>query len=263
LDPSFEISDLVPPALGEILHVLSGRGHIRSDAERQATANRALMLILSFQPRDAVELTLAGQTVLFNEVLADSARMALRVTTDADKQKSIASVVNMAKLVQGHVDRLEKRGNQPARPEIVVAREEQPNPVPEAEAAVREEAAVPSESPPISPGPEAMREIGILAGAAETEWPEAADEAPEEMNFADTSPPDEPPGQLTIETRSDFADEARIEMELEALARAVLLERAAVAARAGLSPDPDPAPPRQPEGRSRARMLVDAEMAGD
>jgi hypothetical protein len=91
---------------------------------RETQANEALALILSFLPRDAIELALAGQAVLFNELLADGARDVLGGMPGAMKPRSHAGLVNMGRLVQGHLDRLEKRGNQPARTDVDVTRTE-------------------------------------------------------------------------------------------------------------------------------------------
>jgi hypothetical protein len=90
----------------------------QTEAQRQARGADTLEFILSFRPRDAIELTLCGQTVLFNELLADSARDVTRGLADTEKLKRLSTIVNMARIVQGNLDRLEQRGHVPARAAI-------------------------------------------------------------------------------------------------------------------------------------------------
>jgi hypothetical protein len=120
LSNPFPLAKLITPALDGIVRAVSGRGN---QTEGLAKADAAMNLILAFQPRDVIEMTLAGQTVLFNELLADGAHDALRGTVDGAKQRSHAILVSMGRLVQGHLDRLERRGNQPYRTAAAAPRE--------------------------------------------------------------------------------------------------------------------------------------------
>ena len=111
------------PALDGIVHALSDRGG-QTEAQREAKAGQFRTLILSFQPRDVVEAELAGQAVLFHEVLADSARDVLRGMDDTLKLRAISGLISMGRIVQGNIDRLAKRGNRPYRTEAASTEEE-------------------------------------------------------------------------------------------------------------------------------------------
>jgi hypothetical protein len=113
----FHITHLITPALEGIIRAISDRGR-RTEAERLARGNTALVQILSFVPYDAAQLMLAGQAVLFNEVLADSAQAVLRGMDDSVKLKSIAGIINLGRLTQGHLDRLKARGNVPHKTDV-------------------------------------------------------------------------------------------------------------------------------------------------
>ena len=124
MDCSFDIDTIAGSGLGGIVHALSDRPGY-SDEQRETRATDTLNLIMSFLPRDAIDLTLCGQTVLFNEMLANSARDVMRGLVDTTKQKSLSGLVSMARVVQGNLDRLEKRGLVPARADLV-AKEARP-----------------------------------------------------------------------------------------------------------------------------------------
>jgi hypothetical protein len=117
----FHLANLVVPALDGIVRALSWREG-QTEAGRLVKADTAVMTTLAFQPRDVVELTLSGQIMLFNELLADGARDVLRGTVDTEKQRCRSSLVSMGRLVLRHVDRLERRGNQPYRTGAAVSR---------------------------------------------------------------------------------------------------------------------------------------------
>ncbi len=118
IDPApFNLADLVSPALDSIVRAVSDRGN-QTDAERREKAGSAMDLILSFRPADVAELMLSGQTVLFHELLADGARDALRGVPADRKPRCHSGLVSMGRLLQGHLDRLEKRGNQPMRVDV-------------------------------------------------------------------------------------------------------------------------------------------------
>lgn len=102
------LTDLVTPALDGIAAALSGRGG-QTEEQRRTCADQARMLILSFQPRDTIDLTLSGQTVLFNELIADGARDVLSGLASPQKARAISGIVALGRLVQGHIDRLDRR----------------------------------------------------------------------------------------------------------------------------------------------------------
>jgi hypothetical protein len=173
LGNSFHLSDLISPGLDGIVHAISDRPGL-SEARRRDRANETLTLILSFLPRDVVEMTLSGHTVLFNELIADSARDVLRGMTDEMKLKSLSGLVNMARVVQGSVDRLEKRGNAPARTEIEASDEEQPE---DAVVETRTEVAV-DIAPSPEPGTEEIAAWRAAAGLLSTGPDARVDRAP-------------------------------------------------------------------------------------
>jgi hypothetical protein len=101
-------SDQINPALDAVVRTRSGRA-IRSGARHHSKQEQALELILSFQPRDAIDMTLAGQAMLFNELLANAARDVLRAAPGTPKSRGIASIIRMGRLVLGHLDRLREQ----------------------------------------------------------------------------------------------------------------------------------------------------------
>jgi hypothetical protein len=202
---------------------------------------------MSFLPRDAVELTLCGQTVLFNELLADGARDLLR-GPEASKSRGRSSVINMGRLLQGHLDRLEKRGVEPHRTEFDAAREEvrpvaaKPVPAPapaevEIAAAVEPTPVIATPVPPSEPPAE-----------AETAPPAAIAAADEQTPVAETSWLDAPFEQWVIETPAGLAAKAEVETN-GAVPAAVVPDTA------------KPVLPRQPEGYLETRMLLDTARA--
>jgi hypothetical protein len=108
----FDINNLISPTLDSIVRAISERGR-PPESIRLERGNAACVQILSFVPRDAVDLMLAGQSVLFNELLADAARDVLHGMEEERKVKAIATAINLGRLTQGHLDRLNARGNQP------------------------------------------------------------------------------------------------------------------------------------------------------
>ena len=144
----FHLNNLVPPALDGIIHALSDRPGL-TDAQKEVRANESLALILSFLPRDAIDLTLSGQTVLFNELIADGARELLRGTPEAFRPRSRQSLISMGRILQGFVTQLDKRGLEPHRTETAAPRKKSP-PV-TAKAAPEAPVAPPAEAPVAEP----------------------------------------------------------------------------------------------------------------
>jgi hypothetical protein len=233
------LADLVTPALGGIIHALSDRRG-QTETDRRAKAEAATSLILSFLPRDAIEMMLAGQTVLFNELLADGARDALREEVDTMKPRSRASVVNMGRLVQGHLDRLERRGNQPYQTETV-ARE-----VGEQPAAVT--------VPPLPVSLSVSPATGLASEPAEkaTEEVDAGGGMPIGEPVVETSWLDEPYEQWRIESAADLVAEVARRSDTR-------VEAGDVEVRPGMRSDMTyPALPREPTEYRPMRALVDA-----
>ncbi len=183
----FHLAHLVAPALDGVLRAIAARDGLTA-AQRLAKSDDAETLIMSFQPRDAIELMLAGQIMIFHEMLADGARVVLHGVCGATKQRGQSTLVALGRLTQGHIDRLEKRGLQPHRTEVAAPHAEprQAARVPIAEladppAAVEAEAAPPPvAAPPAVPphptaaAPTAKAAPSPVAASAAPPHPEAA-----------------------------------------------------------------------------------------
>ena len=204
----FELTNLVTPALGGIVLALTERGG-QSEAARRDKADAVMSLILAFQPRDAIDMTLAGQTVLYNELLADGARDVFRGMADTTKQRSLTILANMGRLMQGHVDRLERRGGQPYRTEAATSEAEagaasadRPAPA-ERKQQPRTVAAASPAAAETAPLPMMAAAIPIVTAVAEPE--DAGGGMPAGEPEAESSWLDEPFEQWLIETPADLA----------------------------------------------------------
>ena len=205
------VSQLLEPALTEIVHAISDRGGLTT-AEYDAKAEDTWTLIESFQPRDAIDLMLTGQLVAFNAVFADATRDVLRGMEDSIKQRTQSGLIAMVRLTQGHVDRLAKRGNQPYQTEVAAPRPAQRPTVapiaaepPQPVAVAAEPPAVPETTPrqadaATPAAPEPMRHQTDSATAPE---PSQAVPPAEEQSWLD-----EPYQQWLIETPADIAARA-------------------------------------------------------
>jgi hypothetical protein len=263
LDNSFHLDDIIDPATDGIVRALSDRPG-QTEAQRETRRGDAETFILSFRPRDAIELMLCGQSVLFNELLADGAKDVLRGMVDTMKLKSIGGLVNMARIVQGHVDRLDKRGIAPAR-EVVVAAEEkkpaavaEPCPVDEARPATVA-AAVEDETVA-----RAAALASLLTGPASTE---TAEWTREQAPAVETSWLDGPFEQWVVETPAEIAARSGDGLAVAVQSIAEAADRAGRngAARADVAPRAEePALPRMPSGYSPVAVPAEAEsVAGD
>jgi hypothetical protein len=242
----YALANLVAPALDGIVNALSDRGS-QSEAQYQAKADQFRILILSFQPSDVIDLQLSGQTVLFNEVLANSAHDVLRGMDDAAKPRAIASLISIGRLAQGHLDRLVKRGNKPHRTETVSVEQEKIRtslalaPAAEPHEMPRPLAAMPPWVEPAAPDPE-------------VDAPETRD-TPLERLVEETSWLDEPFVQWLIETPADLVRKSGLLVTSETPAPAQAADRDD-----GTWPDqaeapPEPALPCQPDGYAPARTM--------
>jgi hypothetical protein len=251
LDNSFHLDDIIDPATDGIVRALADRAG-QTEAQRQTRRDDAETFILSFRPRDAIELMLCGQSVLFNELLADGAKDVLCGMVDTMKLKSIGGLVNMARVVQGHVDRLDKRGIALAREPVVAAEEEKP-------AAVAEPCPV-DEAPPMAAAVE-DETVARAAALASLLTGQAATEA------AETSWLDGPFEQWLVETPAEIAARSGDGLAVAVQSIAEAADRAGRngAARADVAPRADePALPRKPSGYSPVAVPAEAEsVAGD
>jgi hypothetical protein len=111
-----DISQLLGPALGGIVHALADRGS-QTEAEYKARSIDAWTLVVSFQPRDAIDLMLTGQFITLNEMFADNARDILRGMPDSPKQRARSSAIAMSRLALAQVGEFDRRGVRPYRTE--------------------------------------------------------------------------------------------------------------------------------------------------
>jgi hypothetical protein len=256
LDNSFHLDDIIDPATDGIVRALSDRPG-QTETQRRTRRDDAETFVLSFRPRDAIELMLCGQSVLFNELLADGAKDVLRGMVDTMKLKSIGGLVNMARVVQGHVDRLDKRGIAPAREVVVVAEEEKP------EVAVAEPCPADEARPATPPMAAAVEDetVARAAALASLLTGQAATET------AETSWLDGPFEQWLVETPADIAARSGDGLAVAVQSIAEAADRAGRngAARADVAPRADePALPRKPSGYSPVAVPAEAEsVAGD
>ncbi len=190
-----DAANLAEPALDGIIRALSDRPN-QTEAERLIKANAALTLILSFQPRDVIEMTLAGQTVLFNELLAGGVRDVLRGTGDTTKQPSHSSLVSMGRVFQGHLDRLERRGNRPYRTEVAATSGIESR-------MPRRSAAIPARSGAVTAARRAARPEPFLTTSPE--WVNAGSGLPAGETTVESSWLDAPYEQWLIEIPADLS----------------------------------------------------------
>jgi hypothetical protein len=188
----FALTNLVTPALDAIVRAISDRGN-QTEAQRLAKANQALTLILSYLPCDVIDMTLAGQAVMFNELLADGARDVLRGMADTAKQRSFSGLIGMGRLVQGHLDRLEKRGCKPYRTEVAAPHAEKPVTA-EAEPPPRQKAAASTPLPLPATAPQAAATTpDTIPPAPESAKPAAATPQPLSATVPQAKPTTTPP----------------------------------------------------------------------
>jgi hypothetical protein len=145
---------LIGACLDDLARVLADRPMVPED-QRLSHAKGTRCLVLSFQPRDATQLLLAGQVVLFNALTTDGARdVLLRGTTEPSKPRARSSVTAMGRIVAKHIDtliKLQGGGSRRAEP-----RTEAPEQIPTALAASQPVQAEPDHEPPSQTEPTAI-----------------------------------------------------------------------------------------------------------
>ena len=82
-----------------------------TDAEGSAGATAKAALIRAFRPSDVIGVTLAGQAVLFNELLVASLHDARNGATAATQQRGCTNVLKMSRLLSRVMNQLEQCGN--------------------------------------------------------------------------------------------------------------------------------------------------------
>jgi hypothetical protein len=205
-----DIAVLLPSAMHDVITALADRPGM-SDAEYLPRAKDAEHLIRSFQPRDVIDMMIIGQFLTINMLFASGARDVMQGMVDSTKQRSQASLVNMARLSLSQIVLLEKRGLRPYRAEAADQQDQRavsparaakpPKPAPEAQA-----------PPPSSP---AAAEEESWLDAPYQEWiietpadlAAAADSVPqaEPAPSAEPAPPAEPPVTAAPSDRGNHA----------------------------------------------------------
>ena len=121
-------SNIPAPPRDAIVDAVSHRFD-ESQAQTQVRAAAVRAQIQALAPQDALEEMLMGQVVALHEVFAEITHDLLNGVVDPMRLKGQASLVTIARVTQGHVDRLKRMAKQPARAEIPAARIAQPGPV--------------------------------------------------------------------------------------------------------------------------------------
>jgi hypothetical protein len=89
------VDDLLPVLTRDVIEAIADRPH-ESEGRRQARARGAMRLIEAFEPEDGVEIMLAGQTVLFQNLILDAIHDSRRATSvdgaRRDRQQALAMV---------------------------------------------------------------------------------------------------------------------------------------------------------------------------
>lgn len=107
------LDTLMQPALGGLVQALADRNG-ETDAEYEARATGTWTVVQSLQPRDTIDLMLAGHMVATNELFADSAHDILHGMPDGPKQRARSSAIAMGRLVLAQIAEFERRRVQPS-----------------------------------------------------------------------------------------------------------------------------------------------------
>jgi len=117
--------DVMLLALDSVLQALVADPRL-SQAQREARARGTVGIVDSIQPENGLELMLAGQAILFNEMVADAARDTQVLEVGEPKMKARAAAVNLAKVFGKNVDQLIRLKGRPARPTATVPEDIKP-----------------------------------------------------------------------------------------------------------------------------------------
>src|SRR5580692_3385340 len=108
-----------------IIRAVSRRSN-QTHAQAQVRAAAAKTNIQALAPDDALEAMLVGQLVVLQEIFAAAAHDLLNGIIDPMRLKGQASLLNIARVTQGHVDRLRRMAKQSGRAAVPPARIVQP-----------------------------------------------------------------------------------------------------------------------------------------
>ncbi len=130
-------TDLIETCLGGIVKALAAQPGLTDEARRDHTGIIKKM-ILALEPKDATQLMLAGQAMLFMTLTADAATNLQTITDEKLRARLQGQVIALGRLAARHMDRL-IRLRDPARR---AAAKPAPDPAPQAPPSPPEEAPV-------------------------------------------------------------------------------------------------------------------------
>jgi hypothetical protein len=95
--PAPSVDDLLPLLARDVIEAIADRPH-ESEARRQDRAQCAMRLIEAFEPEDGVEIMLAGQTVLMQNLLLDAVHDARRAATMDNAHRHRQQAMSMCRI---------------------------------------------------------------------------------------------------------------------------------------------------------------------
>jgi hypothetical protein len=99
--PAFGLEDLLTHLITDMAHAVSERAG-EPPTQRSARARAAVQTILAFLPRDGIETMLAGQCVMYHELIVDAVHTSLR-----DEQNA-SNIAAMDRAFGCNLDRLRR-----------------------------------------------------------------------------------------------------------------------------------------------------------
>ncbi len=124
---------LIDGYLGDTIRTLAARPGM-ADAERPAQEEIVRKMILALGPKDAKQLVLAGQAVLFNALTATAAGELQAIIDDKLKPRALSRVISLGRLAARAMDRLIRLQNPRARGAVKPVPQDtrgEPEPVPQ------------------------------------------------------------------------------------------------------------------------------------
>jgi hypothetical protein len=154
---ALSVDDLLPLLTRDVIEAIADRPR-ESEARRQARAQGAMRLIEALEPEDGVEIMLAGQTVLMQNLLLDSVHDAHRATTVDDGLRHRQQAMAMGRMQLAFLKEISRhRADRPRPVEEVPAQSvAAPPPRAAAPAAAPPRPEAPAAAPPRSEVPAAV-----------------------------------------------------------------------------------------------------------
>ncbi|MSO99924.1 MAG: hypothetical protein EXR07_02560 [Acetobacteraceae bacterium] len=169
--PNSEAEDLLLLLTGGVIKAISDRPN-ESLAERQSRARIALRQIEEYEPGDGVEIMLAGQVVLFQNLALDAVHDAQNATMPDDASKLRQQAMALGRVQMGFLAQLTRRQARRAK----LAAEEKPTKI---APPLKVEADVPVAPARVEPEPRAQPSSPIPPGP-----PVGAIQTPETRPFS-------------------------------------------------------------------------------